>query len=122
MSSGCKAAAPLYSWATAQLEHAAALHKAAPLLAELAQLDAELGRLRERRRLAAERVERLSEELQLLKVEEAVLLLELGGAGDEGEGGGEGVEVKDAAESTPTRPVPVYKVNKYSTTPIRRYS
>jgi hypothetical protein len=43
------ACGPLYSWACASLELAARLHEAAPLAAEIAQLELELRALAERR-------------------------------------------------------------------------
>ena len=80
VTSGSKAAGPLYSWALAQLEHAAALQLAAPLLAELVELDSEIGRLRARKRASDRRLAALRGELVELQVEEATLQTELADA------------------------------------------
>lgn len=77
VSSGCKAAAPLFRWTSAQLELASAQQLAAPLIAEVARLDAELTKLQERKELAAEAAARVAAELQQLQVEEATLRVEI---------------------------------------------
>ena len=71
------ACGPLYSWACASLELAARLHDAAPLAAEIAQLEVELSSLAERRAATQAEIVLLHETRRTLEAEREALRKEV---------------------------------------------
>ena len=71
------ACGPLYSWACASLELAARLHEAAPLAAEIAQLEVELSSLAERRAATQAEIVLLHETRRTLQAEREALRKEV---------------------------------------------
>lgn len=77
VTNGSKACAPLFNWSSAQLDLAAALRLAAPIVAELRDLDQEIERLRRRQQALSTELECLQVELREIDVEAATLQAEL---------------------------------------------